>query len=63
MRSPAPNITYPDDFYAKLLHAHDGLTEKQSEAYNARLILFLANHIGDEKVLDEALEAAQLKNP
>lgn len=54
-----PNITDPDGFYASLLATHKGLTEAQSHALNARLILVLANHIGDKKVLAEALELAR----
>ena len=53
-----PNMADADEFYARLLAAHDGLTKTQSDALNARLILILANHIGDAKVLNEALEAA-----
>ena len=48
-----------DDFYEALIDAHNGLTDEQSEALNARLILVLANHIGDLRVLREALEAAR----
>ncbi len=54
-----PNIDGPDDFYAELLETHDGLTTEQSNALNARLILILANHIGDRKVLSQALGAAR----
>ena len=54
----APNIPDPDGFYADLIGAHDGLTEEESAALNARLILLLANHIGDREVLKEALAAA-----
>lgn len=53
------NITDVDDFYARLLAAHDGLSEAETHAYNARLILVLANHIGDTTVLTEALHAAK----
>jgi len=53
-----PNIDKPDDFYASLLMAHDGLSKEESEAFNARLILILANHVGDSDVLTEALRAA-----
>ena len=42
-----PNIDDPDGFYQELLGQHDGLSAEQSMAYNARLILTLANHIGD----------------
>ena len=48
-----------DDFYEALIEAHHGLTDEQSEALNARLILLLANHIGDLRVLREALHAAR----
>ncbi|MDQ7069864.1 MAG: DUF2783 domain-containing protein [Rhodobacterales bacterium] len=56
-----PNIEHADDFYADLLAAHDGLTKPQSDAYNARLLLVLANHIGDPEVLKAALEAAKAR--
>jgi hypothetical protein len=48
-----------DEFYEHLIDAHHGLSDAHSEALNARLILLLANHIGDLKVLREALKAAQ----
>ncbi len=48
-----------DDFYEALIDAHQGLSDEQSEALNARLILVLANHIGDLRVLREALQAAK----
>lgn len=54
----APNIPDPDGFYAELLNAHEGLSDDASIALNARLILILANHIGDRAVLTEALAAA-----
>ena len=56
----APNIARPDDFYARLLAAHEGLTKAESDAFKARLILILANHVGDMDVLDAALRAAAL---
>lgn len=55
----SPNIPDPDGFYDDLLRAHQGLSEAESHAYNARLILTLANHIGDRTILTEALEAAR----
>ena len=48
-----------DDFYEALIEAHNGLSDEQSEALNARLILLLANHIGDLRLLREALVAAK----
>lgn len=54
-----PNIDGADDLYAALLTAHEGLSKAESDALNARLILILANHIGDGAVLSAALAAAQ----
>lgn len=54
-----PNIPDPDGFYDALLLAHTGLSDDESDAYNARLILILANHIGDHSILRAALEAAK----
>jgi len=55
----APNLALPDDVYADLLAAHEGLTKDQSDALNARLILLLINHIGDIDVIREALAVAK----
>lgn len=48
-----------DGFYELLLDAHQGLSKEQSELLNARLILLLANQVGDAKVLQECVEAAR----
>lgn len=53
------NITDPDGFYDDLLGAHEGLSKEESDAFNARLILILANHVGDRKILRDALETAK----
>lgn len=55
-----PNIDGADNFYAELLATHEGLSNEDSEALNARLILVLANHIGDRAILSGALKAAAL---
>jgi Protein of unknown function (DUF2783) len=54
-----PNLQAPDDFYEALIDSHRELTEAQSHALNARLVLLLANHVGDQAVLSEALRAAR----
>ncbi|MDP3378259.1 MAG: DUF2783 domain-containing protein [Brevundimonas sp.] len=54
-----PNIADADGFYARLLATHRGLNEAQSHALNARLVLILANHVGDAAVLDAALALAR----
>ena len=48
-----------DDFYEALLSAHQGLSTEQSHAMNARLVLLLANHVGDPAVLQDALRIAR----
>lgn len=52
--------TDADGFYELLLDAHHGLSPAQSEALNARLILLLANQIGDAAVLAECIAAARV---
>lgn len=56
------NIPDPDGFYEEIVGAHEGLSDEESEALNARLVLLLANHIGDREVLSEALRAALASN-
>ncbi len=53
------NFEDADGFYAALLAAHKGLSEAESHALNARLVLILANHIGSKAVLAEALGLAR----
>jgi len=48
-----------DGFYEQLLDAHVGLSREQSELLNARLILLLANQVGDSRVLKECIAAAR----
>jgi len=48
-----------DAFYEQLVAAHRGLSEADSGALNARLVLLLANHIGDPTVVVEAIAAAR----
>ena len=52
-------FTPGDDFYEALIEAHRDLDDERSELLNARLVLLLANHIGDLRVLREALHAAR----
>ena len=52
------NLDNADDFYEALIDAHRDLSTAQSHELNARLVLLLANHIGDLRVLKEALEQA-----
>ena len=52
------NIADPDGFYEALIAAHEGLTDEASNLLNARLVLLLANQVGDMAVLQECLAAA-----
>lgn len=56
-----PNLKEPDTFYADLLTAHEDLTKEESDAYNARLILLMANQIGDHAVLQNLLDEARMR--
>ena len=56
------NFQDPDSFYEQLLDAHQELDAEQSAMLNARLVLILANQVGDAKVLKECVEAAR-QNP
>ncbi len=54
-----PHLSAPDDFYEALIDAHRELSSADSHALNARLVLLLANHIGAQDVLKQALVAAR----
>ncbi|GGO79126.1 hypothetical protein GCM10011348_12640 [Marinobacterium nitratireducens] len=53
------NMAAPDDVYELLTELHRGLEPEQSADVNARLILLLANHIGDSEVVAEATRIAR----
>lgn len=55
----SPNFSTPDDFYEALINSHQDLSLEESQAFNARLVLLLANHIGSFEVLQQALQAAK----
>jgi hypothetical protein len=59
MLNTEANIGSPDDFYQELIDLHRELTDEQSAMVNAKLILLLANHIGDLGVLRAAMAAAR----
>lgn len=49
----------PDRIFRLLIEARRGMTIEQAAAFDARLVLLLANHIGEEAVLRQAIEAAR----
>lgn len=57
----AVNLNEHDRIYAALVELHAGRSEDESQRINARLILLLMNHIGDEQILGEAFELAAAK--
>ncbi len=65
---PAPlkeslNVATPDELYALLIEAHQGLSEAESLKLDAKLILLLANHIGDLEVVRAAIAKAKAGAP
>ena len=52
------NFQDADTFYDQLLNAHEGLSAEQSEQLNMRLILLLANQVGNAAVLRDCIESA-----
>ncbi len=55
-----PRLADPDDLYAALMDAHRGLSREDSEKLDAKLVLLLANHIGE---LQPILDAIALAKP
>lgn len=54
------NFTNADEFYEALIDAHRDLTLEQSHQMNAKLVLLLANHVGNLDVLKDAMQRAKL---
>ena len=48
-----------DAVYEMLMMAHEGRSEEESHALNIRLVLIMANHIGDARVIEEIIDLAQ----
>jgi hypothetical protein len=51
--------TAGDDVYAAIVEAHQGLSDEAGRRLDVRLILLLANHIGDVGVIKDALAKAR----
>lgn len=54
-----PRIADPDGLYEAIIEAHRDLGEAEGQKLDAKLILLLANHIGDAEVVQEALAIAR----
>ena len=55
----APRFADPDAAYRAIIEAHRGLSDNESAALNAALVLILANQLGDHAALGEALALAK----
>lgn len=55
----SPNIPDPDGFYEELIAGQRDLGDEQADAMLAKLVLILANHIGDREALREAIALAR----
>lgn len=53
-----PNITKPDDFYEELINSQRDMSDDEAQLMNSKLILLMANHIGDRNIISEAITAA-----
>ncbi len=53
------NIKRPDDFYQELIDMQRDMNDDDVQLMNAKLILIMANHIGDQETLSEAIRIAQ----
>ena len=53
------NITAPDELYALLIGTHEDLSLADSLKLNAKLVLLLANHIGDLDIIRSAIDKAK----
>lgn len=54
-----PNIADPDGFYEELIDAQRDLSDEEAEMMNAKLVLTLANHVGDRALLSQAIRLAK----
>lgn len=53
-----PNISDPDTFYSELIQSQRDLEDEEAQLMNCKLVLLLANHIGDRGVLRDAIARA-----
>jgi hypothetical protein len=54
-----PNITDPDGFYQELIESQRDLSDEQADMLTTKLVLILANHVGDRALLSEAIALAR----
>jgi hypothetical protein len=57
--STASQFADPDAAYRALLEARRNLSDEEAAKLDSRLVLILANHIGDPDVLREAIALAR----
>ena len=59
----ASRFSDPDAAYLALVQARRNLTETQAAEFDSKLVLILANHVGDLDVLQEAIALAKQAAP
>lgn len=53
-----PNIDDPDGFYKELIDSQRLMSDAEAAMMNCKLVLILANHIGDREIIRAALRTA-----
>ena len=53
-----PNLADPDGVFEALMNAHRDLDPAASRRLDAKLVLLLANHIGDPDIVKQAINLA-----
>ena len=56
------NIPDQDGFYQELIDSQRDFSDEDASLMNCKLVILLANHIGDREVLSEAIRLAAPKN-
>ncbi len=59
----AANLADPDGFYEELISAQRDMDDETAIRMNCKLLILLANHIGDRAVLSEAITMARAPAP
>lgn len=54
-----PAFADPDAVYQDIIEMHKDLSDEESHAANAKLVLLLANHIGDPEAIAQATRLAR----
>lgn len=59
----APRLKRADDVYQVLMDAQAPMSSSEADKFRARLILILANQVGDDDVVIDAIKTAAAPPP